>query len=280
MAKRTLQIAPVSALTSKKGSNLALPPQNTESAEERARKKAEAEQETFLREVDDALRQDQFEGFFRTYAKPLIAALVIGLAGLAAFLVWRESQHESAGERGEQFVVALDGLEAGNRQGAYEKLQKVIDEEGTASATSAALLRAGIAIDLGKTAEAVGIYEAVAADDDAPKPMRDLANVRYTALRFDELKPQQVIDRLKPLAVPGNAWFGVAGELVGMAYLEQGKEELAGSLFAQIARDKDVPDSLRGRARQLSGLLGVDALDAEIGEDGEGSSGPAAPVAR
>ena len=142
---------------------------------------------------------------------------------------------------------------------------------------SAALLRAGIAIDLGKTAEAVGIYEAVAADDDAPKPMRDLANVRYTALRFDELKPQQVIDRLKPLAVPGNAWFGVAGELVGMAYLEQGNEELAGPLFAQIARDKDAPDSLRGRARQLAGLLGVDALDAEIGEDGEGSSGPAVP---
>ena len=58
--------------------------------------------------------------------------------------------------------------------------------------------------------------------------------------------------------------------MVAMAYLEQGKENLAGPLFAQIARDKDLPTSLRGRTRQLSGLLGVDALDSEIGEDGEG----------
>lgn len=258
---------------------MALPPQSTDDAQERNRKKAEAEQETFLREVDDALRQDQFEGFFRRYAKPLLIAVAVGLAALAGGLWWQESQKAKADERGEAFVVALDELEAGNRKSAYDKLQKVIEAEGTASATSAALLRAGLAIELGKPGEAVGIYEAVAADDDAPQPMRDLANLRYVALRFDELKPQQVIDRLKPLAVPGNAWFGVAGEMVGMAYLEQGKEDLAGPLFAQIARDKDVPETLRGRSRQLAGLLGVDALDAEIGQDGKGSDGPLAATA-
>jgi hypothetical protein len=250
---------------------LALPPQNPDSAEERARKKAEAEQETFLREVDDALRQDQFEGFFKRYGKPLIAAVVVGLAGLAGYLVWQDSRQSAANERGEQYTVALDELEAGNVKGAYDKLQPVIAAEGTASAASAALLRAGIAVQLGKTGEAEGIYQAVSADEDAPQALRDLANVRYVALRFDTLTPQQVVDRLKPLAVPGNAWFGVAGEMVGMAYLEQGKENLAGPLFAQIARDEDAPSTLRGRARQLAGLLGYDALDDEIGEDGEGS---------
>ncbi|MCB2047073.1 MAG: tetratricopeptide repeat protein [Novosphingobium sp.] len=255
---------------------MALPPNTNDSAEERNRKKAEAEQETFLREVDDALRQDQFEGFFRRYGKPVIGVVLLGLAGLGGYLFWHEHNLAAADERSEQFVVALDDLEADNKQGAYEKVQPVIEDESTASATSAALLRAGLAIELGKKQEAVNIYESVAADGDAPQPMRDLANVRYVALQFDELKPQQVVDRLKPLAVPGNAWFGVAGEMVGMAYLELGKEDLAGPLFAQIARDKDVPGSLRGRTRQLAGLLGVDALDAEIGEDGEGTDGAAA----
>jgi len=257
---------------------LALPPSSAANAEERSRKKAEAEQATFLREVDDALRQDQFEGFLKTYGKPLLAGVALGLVALAGYLFWHENRQAAADERSEQFVVALDELEAGNRKGAYDKLEALAAEDGTASATSAALLRAGIAIDLGKPGEAVGIYEKVAADGDAPQPMRDLATVRYVALRFDELKPQEVIDRLKPLAVPGNAWFGVAGEMVGIAYLEQGKNNLAGPLFAQIARDKDVPSSLRGRSRQLAGLLGVDALDAEIGENGEGSEGPAGPA--
>ncbi len=253
---------------------MALPPQNTDSAAERARKKAESEQDVFLREVDDALRQDQFEGFFKRHGKSVIAAVVLGLAGLGFYLWWYETRQDAAAERGEQFIVALDDLEAGNVKGAYDKLQPVIEAEGTASATSAALLRAGLAIQLGKPKEAQAIYEKVAADGDAPQAMRDLAQVRYVALRFDEMKPQDVVDRLKPLAVPGNAWFAVAGEMVGMAYLDQGKEELAGPLFAQIARDDKAPASLRGRTRQLAGLLGYDALDAEIGEDGEGSGGP------
>ncbi len=257
---------------------MALPPSSTDSADERSRRKADAEQDTFLREVDDALRQDQFEGFFKTYGKPLLAGVLLGLVALAGYLFWHERRLAAADERSEQFVVALDELEAGNRKGAYDKLQALAAEEGTASATSAALLRAGLAIELGKPGEAAGIYEKVAADSGAPQPMRDLATVRWVALRYDELTPQQVIDRLKPLAVPGNAWFGVAGEMVGMAYLDQGKKDLAGPLFAGIARDKDVPSSLRGRSRQLAGLLGVDALDAEIGENGEGSEGPAAPA--
>jgi hypothetical protein len=254
---------------------LALPPQTPDSAAERARLKSESEQDVFMREVDDALRQDQFEGFFKRHGKSVIAAVVLGLAGLGGALWWQDSRQAKAAERGEQFIVALDDLEAGSAKAAYDKLQPVIDAEGTASATSAKLLRAGLAIQLGKPREAQALYETVAADADAPQAMRDLANVRYVALRYDELKPQQVVDRLKPLAVPGNAWFAVAGEMVAMAYLEQGNEKLAGPLFAQIARDEKAPASLRGRTRQLAGLLGYDALDAEIGEDGEGSGGPA-----
>ena len=46
-----------------------------------------------------------------------------------------------------------------------------------------------------------------------------------------------------------------------MAYVKQGNNELAGALFAQIAKDKTVPDSLRRRTRQMAGLLGVDAVE-------------------
>jgi hypothetical protein len=46
-----------------------------------------------------------------------------------------------------------------------------------------------------------------------------------------------------------------------MANLKQSKRDLAGPLFASIARDEKVSDSLRGRARQFAGLLGVDSFD-------------------
>src|SRR5690606_28313530 len=122
------------------------------------------------------------------------------------------------------------------------------------------LARAGIALRDNRRDDAVRIYESVAGDTDAPQAYRDLATIRAVAANFERMEPPQVVDRLKPLAVPGNPWFGSAGELVAMAYLEQGQENLAGPLFAEIAKDEDVPQTLRSRTRQMAGLLGYDAI--------------------
>ena len=73
--------------------------------------------------------------------------------------------------------------------------------------------------------------------------------------------PADVIARLKPLAVPGKPFFGSAGELVAMAYLDQNKPKEAGAMFASIAKDETVPDGLRSRSRQMAGLYGVDAIE-------------------
>jgi len=43
-----------------------------------------------------------------------------------------------------------------------------------------------------------------------------------------------------------------------MAMIKQGDRKQAGQLFAAIAKDKTVPDSIRDRAVQLAGSLGVD----------------------
>ena len=65
--------------------------------------------------------------------------------------------------------------------------------------------------------------------------------------------------RLEPLAKPGEPWFGTAGEMTALALVKQGKKQEAGQLFAAIAKDKTVPQSIRDRAVQVAGTLGVDA---------------------
>lgn len=215
----------------------------------------------FFREVDEAVRQDEMVGLFKRYGKPIGALVVVGLLALAGYLYWDHSRKQSAGAVGEQFTLALDKLEVSNLDAADKELVGVIGEGGPGSVAAAKLLRGGIAQKGNKPAEAAKLFAEVAADGDAPQPFRDLATIREVSLKFDELPPQQVVDRLKPLAVPGNPWFGPAGELVGIAYLKQNRNDLAGPLFAAISRDKDVPESLRRRTRQMAGLLGVDAID-------------------
>ena len=122
-------------------------------------------------------------------------------------------------------------------------------------------MKAGTASRKGDSKAAIAIYSAMTADTKLDQPYRDLALIRQTALEFDALKPQQIIDRLKPLAIEGAPWFGSAGELVAIAYMKTGKPDLAGPMFAAMAKDANVPQSIRSRARQMAGLLGIDAVE-------------------
>jgi len=239
---------------------LALRPNRPQSREEQLAAREAAQQDVFLREVDDALRQDEMLGAFKRYGKPVGLAVAVGLLGLAGYLWWDNHSAEQAGQRGEALTMALDKVEAGNLTPADKDLVPLAADEGGTGA-AAKMLRAGIALEKHREADAVKLFAEVSADEKAPQAYRDLATIREVAVRFDSMTPQQVVDRLKPLAVPGGAWFGSAGELVGVAYLKQGRNDLAGPLFAQIARDKTQPESLRSRARQMAGLLGVDAID-------------------
>ena len=215
-------------------------------------------------------------GMARRYGKLALGLIAVLLLALGGYWWWDSSRKQTAGEVGEAFTLALDKLDASNLPAADKQLQTVLDKGGPGSVAAARLLRGGIAIEQNRPAEAVKLFAQVAADGDAPQPFRDLALIREMSTRFDQLPPSQVIDRLKPLAAPGNPWFGSAGELVGIAYMKQGRNDLAGPLFAAISRDKDAPESLRRRTRQLAGLLGVDAID-DVAKAAAGDA-PAAPA--
>jgi hypothetical protein len=143
--------------------------------------------ETFLREVDENLRRDQMQDFFKRYGALLIIAVILFLVASGGFIWWK--QHE----------VKRSGAEV-------EKLAAIYKDVGS-----------------GKM-------------DQAP--------------------------RLQPLAKPGEPWFGSAGEMTALALVKQGKRQEAGQLYAAIAKDQGVPQTIRARAIQVAGSLGVDASSA------------------
>ncbi|NBW75399.1 MAG: hypothetical protein EBR34_06310 [Sphingomonadaceae bacterium] len=237
---------------------MALPPSDRTAPPTKPDEK-DAQQDVFMREVDDALREDELKSILTRYGKPIGAAIVVGLLSLAGYLWWDNSHKQASAERSEQAIIALDKLEAGNAAAALADLEPLTRDGSDGSKAAAAMTRAAILVQQGKTEDAAKAFAAIAADSGVPQAYRDLATIREVSLRFDAMQPQQVIDKLKPLAVPGNAWFGSAGELVGMAYIKLGKPEQAGSLFAAIGKNAEVPSTLRTRMRQVAGQLGFDA---------------------
>ena len=240
---------------------MALRPTRPQSRAEQIAARDTAQSDAFLREVDDALREDQFFSHLQRYGKPVGVAVVAGLIGLAGWLGWSSYAQDRAEKRAEAMTQALDQIDAGNVVAARLALDPLAADGGNADQAIARLLQADIAQKQGKADEAIKGFAAVYADSATPTPYRDLANIREVSLRFDKMTPDEVVNRLKPLAVPGNAWFGSAGELVGMAYVKQGKKDQAATLFGAIAKDPGTPETLKLRLRRMAGLLGFDAID-------------------
>ncbi|MDT0575327.1 tetratricopeptide repeat protein [Croceicoccus sp. F390] len=244
-----------------KGSQLALRPTNPQNRQEIIAQRDRAQQDVFMREVDDAVRQDRLQGAMARFGMPLIILAVVLVVGLGGYVWWHAQQTAAAEAEAVELVLALDRLEAGQLDAAAQKLAPLVETQSAAYRAPAMMARAGIALEQGDAAQAMRLFDNVAQNEDVAQPLRNLATIRAMAAGFDTLDPQVVIQRLQPLAAPGDAFFGSAGELVAMAYLKQGKTEPAGALFAAIAKDSDTPETLRARARQIAGVLGTDAVD-------------------
>lgn len=218
--------------------------------------------DTFVREVDENLRRDRLRDFFKQNTGWLIGGVVLFLA-LSGGIIWYQQHREQVAEQHvEQLAELYKDIGVGNTAKVAPQLDDLSKSESKGVKATALFTRAAFAIEQNDQKLAVATYQKIADDSSLPDAYRNAALVRQTALQFDQLQPQQVIARLQPLTKPGDPWFGSAGEMTALALIKEGKNSEAGQLFASLAKDKDVPQSIRERAIQISGSLGVDASSA------------------
>jgi hypothetical protein len=215
--------------------------------------------ETFLREVDENLRRDQLRDFAKQYGGWLIAAIALFLIASGAFIWWQQHKVQQSQKQVEQIAEIFKDIGSGASADAPKQLDHLSGSGSKAVRATAMFTRAALAIQQNDLKLATAKYREIAGDSSLPQPYRDAALIRQTALEFDSIPAQEVISRLQPLAKPGTPWFGTAGEMTALALIKQGQSAQAAQLYAAIAKDRTVPDTIRARAVQVASSLGVDA---------------------
>lgn len=231
--------------------------------------------DSFLREVDEGVRRDQAASLWRRYGAIGIIVLVVLLAALGGWLWWREDQRAAAGVAGQDLLAAMAKLDVGDNAAARPVFARLASDGPPGYRPLATMMQAADAAGSGDNDRSIKLLEAIVADADAPQPLRDAALLKAVRQGFDTLPPATVLARLKDLAVPGNPWFGIAGEMVALAHVKAGKPDLAKPLLIALVRDAGQPATLRNRAAQLALSLGVAATALQP----PGTAPAAAPVA-
>ena len=215
--------------------------------------------DTFVQEVEENLRRDRMTDFFKSYGKWVAVAVVLFLAAVGGWIFWEERQNQVSSDQSEKLHALLTDISTGKTQTVPQRVAELEKSHSDVVRASATLTDAAVALEKNNRSAAIAKYREILNDKGLAEPFRDVATIRLTALEFDTIKPEEVIARLQPLAKAGNPWFGSAGEMTALALMKQNKNAEAGRLFAAIAADSQVPSSIRSRAVQVAGTLGVDA---------------------
>ena len=234
------------------------------------------EDRAFTREVDEEVRREVLADTARRYGLAIGLGVLALLLAVGGYLWWQHDRAQAREAEAELYVRTLNDLDDDKPIDAAKRLAPLTTSDHPGPRAVAQLLLAARAIEATDTKAAAARYAAVAGDEAIAEPFRQLALLRQTTLEFERLPPAEVERRLAPLATPGSPWFGSAGELLAHARLKAGQTRQAGALLAQLAGDATVPTSIRSRATQLAGSIGVDAVqpDPAPGNAGAPATGP------
>lgn len=207
-----------------------------------------SEQDSFISEVNDAVRQDQLYGYVRKYGW-IAALVVITLVGGAAWNEVVKARKTAAAEAiGDGLMDALRQDDATARADA---LAGVV-AEGPASAVTA-MMTAAAQLEAEDPESALGTLDALVADAEVDQVYRDIALFKSALIDTGDAKVQ----KLESLAQPGSSFRLLAEEQLGLTLIESGETDAALAKFRAILEDAEVTQSLRDRVQTLIVALGA-----------------------
>ena len=213
--------------------------------------------ESLFREVDEEIRQEQFQKLWARYGNAIIGLCLLVVAVVAGFKGWQYWQVKQSETAAESFFSAVKLAGDGKTDDAIAAFA-TISHSGYGAL--AKLREAGALSTSGKVAEAVKIYDATAADGKADAALRDLARMRAALALADTATPADLEARVKAFDVAANPWRHTAREIMALAQWRAKDYPAADKLVQSILADPEAPAGVRQRAQILNGLL-VPLLD-------------------
>jgi len=216
-----------------------------------------AEEDSFIREVNEELRRENARALWGRYGPILIGsavALVLATAVWQGYTYWMETK---ATRIGGMMVKALS-LAAEDQQGLSKaELDKVKESNFGAYPALASFRQAALLAEQGEAQAAIQAFDALANDAQAPEILRNMALLRAAYLLVDHGSFADVEARVKPLATDMTVPVRVgAREALGFAAWKAQDWRQAKDYFEQnISDEMAARTGFLARSAQMLELL-------------------------
>jgi len=230
--------------------------------------------DSFVREVDESLRQDRMLAIAQRYGPWLIGAFVVLLIGVAGWIGWRDWRASQAREHGDEYAAAQQLAAQGNLEQAKTEFER-LREEGPRVYRVMARLEHGAILEMqGDLQGALAEFDRAAEEANDPI-MRDTARLRAAYIVADTQDFAALQERLEPLIQSESRLSYLARELLGIEAWEAGNLDLARTTLQNLTLAFDAPEAVQERAQIALSVIGpapagsADGANAPAPSEGE-----------
>jgi hypothetical protein len=214
-----------------------------------------SEDDNFIREVNEELRSDAANAFWKKYGKLIIGgavAIVVGVAGNVGYKNWIEGQ---AAASGDIFLEALTHAREGRNDEALASFDQ-LKAEGYGSYPVLAKMRAATVLaEQGDAEGAIAEFQAIANDSSVADALKDVARIRAGYLMVDVSSYDEVAAQIEILTNTTNTMRHSAREILGLSAFKANDLSRAKDWFTLSIEDTSTPQQISARAQVILDLI-------------------------
>jgi hypothetical protein len=219
------------------------------------RGRGSANTDEFIREVDEAVRQDQWLRLWRQYGSYLIGAALAVVLGSAAGVGWRTWQQSQRVEEARRYTEAQQLLQEERPAEAASAFASLAEETDSGYGVLARLRAAQAEAEADGRGAAIAALDQLASDSEAAPVYRSLAELlaAQQQLAAGQAPPPAELDALAGSNAP---WRYSALELRALTQMQNGDTMAARQTLDGLLADPLTPPNLARRAAELLAFLG------------------------
>jgi hypothetical protein len=210
----------------------------------------------FIREVDEAVRQDRWLKLSKQYGIYVIGVALAVIVGTTAGVGWRAWQESRRQTEAERYMAAVELMRQDRPAEAAEAFGALAQDADSGYAVLSRLQAAQALGEAGDTAGKLNMLNQLAGDQSANPLYRNLGELLAAQQDFGHAGSGDLESQLAKLSASDSPWRYSALELTALAQLRAGDKEAARATLTSLIDDPRTPPDLSRRATELLASLG------------------------
>ena len=209
--------------------------------------------DAFIQEVDEDVKNDNLQVLWNRYGVFVILFVVLAVTATVSvdkIRSWKMAQNQ---RNIEEYMIAAQLRE--NPEDTMTALQKISKDNRGLFSDFARLQIANVLLSQDKVDDALEALNNLANDKQTNTEVKHIALIKLATYKVDSLSKTEMETLLQPVLAEDSSWKPLAQDLLAMSAVKNGDIKTAKSIYENILKIKDLPESFRGKIQDMLSSL-------------------------